>query len=130
MHRKRDTLYKNISVRSNSPDIKLFIYILLFFLFPHSIFIERPLIIHKTKFDIRQWFLITSVQPLIIWFYKESYLRFSSQQFNLQNYHESVHLTNHAIQKKYANGIRDERLPVVSLILNETSFKGIKQIEN
>lgn len=87
------------------------------------------MIIHKTKFDIRQWFLITSVQPLIIWFYKESYLRFSSQQFNLQNYHESVHLTNHAIQKKYANGIRDERLPVVSLIHNETSFKGIKQIE-
>lgn len=43
--------------------------------------------------------------------YKESYLRFSSQQYNLLNYHESVHLTNHAIQKKYTNGVRDERLP-------------------
>lgn len=74
-------------------------------------FPERPLIIHKTKFDIRQWFLITSVQPMIIWMYKESYLRFSSQQYNLLNYHESVHLTNHAIQKKYTNGVRDERLP-------------------
>lgn len=77
--------------------------------------LERPLIIHKTKFDIRQWFLVTSVQPLNIWFYKESYLRFSSQQFNLQNYHESVHLTNHAIQKKYSNGVRDDRLPVENM---------------
>lgn len=49
--------------------------------------------------------MITSVQPLIIWFYKESYLRFSSQQYNLMNYHESVHLTNHAIQKYYAADI-------------------------
>lgn len=43
--------------------------------------------------------------------YKESYLRFSSQQYNLLNYHESVHLTNYAIQKKYTPGERDERLP-------------------
>lgn len=73
------------------------------------------MIIHKTKFDIRQWFLVTSVTPLAIWFYKESYLRFSSQQFNLQNYHESVHLTNYAIQKKYTNGVRDDRLPTENM---------------
>lgn len=27
------------------------------------------------------------------------------------NFHESVHLTNHAVQKRYENGKRDERLP-------------------
>ncbi|XP_055915336.1 tubulin glycylase 3A [Eupeodes corollae] len=78
-------------------------------------YIERPLIIHNTKFDIRQWFLITNVQPLVLWMYKESYIRFSSQEYSLSNHHESVHLTNHAIQKKYTNGKRDKRLPTENM---------------
>jgi len=47
----------------------------------------------------------------VVWFYRESYLRFSSQEYSLSNHHESVHLTNYAIQKKYTNGKRDKRLP-------------------
>lgn len=59
--------------------------------------------IYNTKFDIRQYYIVTSTYPLVIWMYKDCYLKFSSQTYSLKNFHESIHLTNNAVQRKYKN---------------------------
>ena len=64
-------------------------------------YIERPLLIHSRKFDIRQWVLVTSVNPLVIWMYSNYYLRFSSREYTGTNDLDNaeVHLTNQSVQK-------------------------------
>ncbi|CAD8096838.1 unnamed protein product [Paramecium sonneborni] len=63
-------------------------------------YIENPLIIKNRKFDIRQWVLVTELVPLKIYFYSECYIRFSAEEFNIDQFHNKfAHLTNNAIAK-------------------------------
>lgn len=75
-------------------------------------YIECPLLIYNTKFDIRQYFIVTvDGKRLRLWMYRNCYLKFSGQEFSLNNYARCVHLTNHTVQKFYKNGVRNSELP-------------------
>ncbi|OMJ66566.1 hypothetical protein SteCoe_36543 [Stentor coeruleus] len=64
-------------------------------------YIENPLLINSKKFDIRQWVLVSSNDPLTIWIFKECYLRFTVNDYsNSELGNVFTHLTNNSISKK------------------------------
>lgn len=65
-------------------------------------YIERPLLIHNRKFDIRVWCLVT--QNLDLFVFKEGYLRLSSETYNINDIDNAfIHLTNNAVQQYSKN---------------------------
>lgn len=68
-------------------------------------YIERPLLVHRTKFDLRHYFLITIDEHNFCgWTHREACdVKICSTPFTLDNFNESIHVTNTAVQSKYEN---------------------------
>jgi len=66
-------------------------------------YLSRPLLIDGYKFDLRIYVLITCVQPLSVFIYKEGLARFCTEKYvrpNANNMEQMfMHLTNYAINK-------------------------------
>ncbi|GBG26739.1 Tubulin glycylase 3B [Hondaea fermentalgiana] len=67
-------------------------------------YMENSLIVHRRKFDIRQWVLVTSWNPLTIFFYDDCYFRFCVGEYSLQDLEDKfIHLANNSISKHSEN---------------------------
>jgi len=56
-----------------------------------------------TRFDIRQFVLVTSVEPLVVWFYDACYMRIASHPYSLapDRLHDKfAHLCNFSVQRQ------------------------------
>lgn len=72
-------------------------------------YIENPLLINSKKFDIRQWVLITNNDPLVVWSFKECYLRFTINDYSIDELNNLfAHLTNNSISKKSMDFMQSE----------------------
>lgn len=66
-------------------------------------YIENPLLITGRKFDIRLYVLITRSNPLMLWYYREYYLRLGARKYSTKDSDAPhVHLTNYSITKYLA----------------------------
>ncbi|KAL9924942.1 tubulin tyrosine ligase-like 4B isoform 2-T6 [Glossina fuscipes fuscipes] len=74
-------------------------------------YIERPLLINDNKFDMRIYVVLTSINPLRIYLYKDGLARFASVKYSseLNSLDERcMHLTNYSINKFSQNYSKNE----------------------
>uniref|UniRef100_A0A8C5NJT9 TTLL3 monoglycylase n=1 Tax=Junco hyemalis TaxID=40217 RepID=A0A8C5NJT9_JUNHY len=92
-------------------------------------YVERLMTIFGTKFDIRQWFVVTDWKPLTVWFYQDCYLRFCSRPFSLHHLERARHLCNVSVQKWYKTSPeQDPRVPPDKIWSNKQFQEYLAQV--
>lgn len=75
-------------------------------------YIERPLLIYNTKFDLRQYFMVTiDDEYWRAWSHPICSVKLASEEFSLDSFNECIHLTNASIQQKYFYKKSNPNLP-------------------
>jgi len=64
-------------------------------------YLDKPLLFHGRKFDIRMWILINSLNEVFL--YKKGYMRTSSEPYNENSKDLYVHITNNCLQQYSTN---------------------------
>ena len=63
-------------------------------------YIENPLVIKGRKFDIRQWVLLSNLNPLTIYLFDTPYIRFGAEEYHLDDFKNIFsQLTGNSIAK-------------------------------
>lgn len=93
-------------------------------------YIERPLLIHNTKFDVRQYFMVSmDLDTFNVWFYRNCYLKLSGTEYDLNDFSEQIHITNHTVQRKYQpDSDRAPELPAHNMMIQEEFQEYLKSI--
>lgn len=75
-------------------------------------YLHKPFLIDKLKFDLRIYILLSGVDPLRIFFYKEGLCRLATCEYRSPNQNNIgnlyMHLTNYAINKSASNYIQNQ----------------------
>ena len=81
-------------------------------------YLDKPLLYHQRKFDIRCFVLLDS--NLNLYFCREGHLKGCSEFYDLDNTNKFIHITNYSFQKKSSNFEKFE-------VGNEISYKDFKK---
>merc|ERR1719507_2593833 len=74
-------------------------------------YVARPYLINDTKFDLRLYLLVTSVNPLRIYLYDDGLVRFASNKYSNESTKVGdvfTHLTNYSINKNSTTYMSNE----------------------
>ena len=80
-------------------------------------YLKNPLLLNGFKFDLRIYVLVTSVNPLEMFIYKEGFGRFSTVAYNLDpndKANKYIHLTNVSINKHNEKNIENQNADAIA----------------
>ena len=78
-----------------------------------SKYIANPFLINSKKFDLRIYVLVTSVDPLRVYIFKEGLARFATHEYDMSKNGKAdkfMHLTNYSINKKSQSFVQSNNL--------------------